>query len=207
MNPRSKSKSPLKERIREAVHGEILSAAERVFGASGLGAAKMEEIATAAGVSVGTLYNHFADRDALLTALLDTRRAELLDRLDDVLEQMKSEPFPAQLGHFIGTTVEHLGQHRPLFAMLIEEELHSGRGRLRGKPALRELTVRCQQLVEQGLKQGALRKQDAAVYPALLMGFIRGVFAQAMHDDTLRLSPELVQSMVRTFLEGAGARA
>lgn len=207
MNPRSKSKSPLKERIREAVHGEILSAAERVFGASGLGAAKMEAIAVAAGVSVGTLYNHFADRETLLTALLNTRRSELLDRMDEVLEKMKGEPFAAQLGQFIGTTVEHLGQHRPLFAMLIEEELRSGRGHLPGKPALRELAVRCHRLVEQGLKQGALRKLDAAVYPALLMGFIRGIFAQALHDDTLRLSPELVQAMVRTFLEGAGARA
>lgn len=207
MNPRSKPKSPLKERIREAVHGEILSAAEQVFGASGLGAAKMEEIAVAAGVSVGTLYNHFADREALITALLDAQRAELLARLDEVLEQLKGETFAAQLGRFIGATVDHLGQHRPLFAVLIEEELRCGRGHLPGTPALRELAMRCQRLVEQGLKQGALRKQDAAVYPALLMGFIRGIFAQSLHDDTLRLSPELVQAMTRTFLAGAGARA
>jgi hypothetical protein len=27
-----------------------------------------------------------------------------------------------------------------------------------------------------------------------------------VHDDTLRLTPETVQALVRTFLEGAGTR-
>lgn len=207
MNPSSKSKRPLKERLREAVREEILSAAERVFGASGLSSAKMEEIALAAGVSVGTLYNYFADRESLLAALLDTQRAELLARLDEVLAGTEPEPFRSQLTRFIGALVEHLEQHRPLFSMLVEEELHSGRGRVRGKPALRELTARCRQLVERGLAQGALRSGDAKLYPALLMGFIRGFFAQAAHDDTLRMTPELVRALVRTFLEGAGSRA
>lgn len=207
MNPRSKSERPLKDRLREAVRGEILSAAERVLGASGLSAAKMEEIALAAGVSVGTLYNHFADREALLAALLDTRRAELLARLDEALASTEREPFQAQLTRFMGAMVEHLSHHRTLFTMLVEEELRSGRGQLRGKPVLRELTARCNQLVERGLAQGALRSGDEKLYPALLMGYIRGFFAQAAHDDTLRMTTEIVQALVRTFLQGAGARA
>jgi AcrR family transcriptional regulator len=167
----------------------------------------MEEIALAAGVSVGTLYNHFADREALLAALLDTRRAELLARLDEALAGTEREPFQVQLTRFMGAMVEHLSHHRTLFSMLVEEELRSGRGRLRGKPVLRDLTARCNQLVERGLAQGALRRGDEKLYPALLMGYIRGFFAQAAHDDTLRMTPELVQALVRTFLEGAGARA
>src|SRR5690242_1235523 len=131
MNPRSKSERPLKERLKEAVHGEILAAAERIFGVRGLGAAKMEEIALAAGVSVGTLYNHFADREALLDALLETRRAEVRAHLDEVMERMRAEPFREQLTQFLRVTLEHLGHHRPLFAMLVEEELRSGRARLR----------------------------------------------------------------------------
>jgi AcrR family transcriptional regulator len=204
MNPRSKSERPLKERLKEAVREEILSAAERVFGERGLSAAKMEEIALGAGVSVGTLYNHFADRQALLIALLEARRAELQARLDEALEGSKQEPFQLQLQQFIGAMMEHLGHHRALFAMLVEEELRSGQGLLRAKPGLKELTARCRQLVERGLEQGALRREDAALYPALLMGFIRGFFSQFAQDEAMQVSPALVEALSRTFLQGAG---
>ncbi len=206
MNPRSKSERPLKERLREAVHGEILAAAERVFGVRGLGAAKMEEIALAAGVSVGTLYNHFEDREALLQALLDERRAEARDRMDEVLERTRAEPFREQLTQFLRVTVEHFSHHRALFAMLAEDELRCGRGRLRSQTALKELMARYQQLLDRGLEQGALRAQDAALYPILLVGFIRGFFMQLTLDETQPISPALVESMVRIFLEGAGTR-
>jgi AcrR family transcriptional regulator len=206
MNPRSKSERPLKERLKEAVRGEILVAAERVFGVRGLGSAKMEEIALATGVSVGTLYNHFEDREALLSALLDERRAEVRARMDEVLERTKGEPFRVQLTEFLSVTVEHFSRHRPLFAMLVEEELRSGRGRLRGQTAFKEVTARYRTLVERGLEQGALRPEDAALYPALLLGLIRGFFAQLAQDESQQISPALVEALVRMFLEGAGVR-
>jgi AcrR family transcriptional regulator len=206
MNPRSKSERPLKERLKEAVRGEILTAAERVFGERGLSAAKMEAIALSAGVSVGTLYNHFEDREALLGALLDERRADVRARMDEVLERTQAQPFREQLTQFLGVTVDHLSRHRPLFSMLVEEELRRGRGRLGGQTAFKEFTARYRKLVERGVEQGALRPQDAALYPSLLVGFIRGVFAQFSLDETQQLSPELVESMVRVFLEGAGVR-
>jgi AcrR family transcriptional regulator len=206
MNPRSKSERPLKERLREAVRDEILASAERVFGLRGMGAAKMEEIALAAGVSVGTLYNHFEDREALLEALLDERRADVRRRMDEVLERMKGHPFREQLTQFLNVTVEHFSRHRALFSMLVEEELRSGRGRMRGQTAFKDFTARYRQLVDRGLEQGALRPEDAALYPALLIGSLKGFFAQITQDETQQISPELVESLVRLFLEGAGVR-
>jgi len=49
------------ERNREA----ILVAAESLFGARGVDAVSIDEIAEAADLAKGTLYNHFADKDAL----------------------------------------------------------------------------------------------------------------------------------------------
>ena len=75
----------LRQRIRETTAQAILAAAEEVFANKGLHAAHMGEIAALAGVAVGTLYNHFADRDALLAGLLEDRRAEMLARIDEAL--------------------------------------------------------------------------------------------------------------------------
>lgn len=182
-------------------------AAERVFSMRGLGAAKMEEIALAAGVSVGTLYNHFEDREALLQALLDERRTEVRARMDEVLERTQPKPFREQLIEFLSVTLERLNNYRALFAMLAEDEQRGGRGRLRSQAALKEFTARFQLLVDRGLEQGALRSQDAALYPTLLVGLIKGFFAQLTVDETQQVSPGLVESMVRIFLEGAGTRS
>jgi len=55
----------------------ILAAARDVFGESGADAA-MEEIATRAGVGVGTVYRRFASKDALIDELLRLALNELL---------------------------------------------------------------------------------------------------------------------------------
>jgi AcrR family transcriptional regulator len=83
VNPRSSRRTavqPLRSRLREVAAAAILEAAEDVFEDEGLHA-RMETIARRAGVAVGTLYNHFADRETLLRSLVDAHHAELLERL------------------------------------------------------------------------------------------------------------------------------
>src|SRR5439155_24293704 len=59
----------LRDRLRDAAHEAILDAAEEAFARHGMDA-PMEAIASLAGVAVGTLYNHFDSRAALLEALM-----------------------------------------------------------------------------------------------------------------------------------------
>jgi AcrR family transcriptional regulator len=55
---------------------KLLVAATQVFGARGLDA-PLEEIARRAGVSIGTLYNHFPNREAFWEAIFPARLAAL----------------------------------------------------------------------------------------------------------------------------------
>jgi AcrR family transcriptional regulator len=68
---------------------KLLSSAVRVFGERGLDA-PLEEIARGAGVSIGTLYNHFPTRQALVDAILPER----LSALDRIAEASLAEPEP-----------------------------------------------------------------------------------------------------------------
>jgi AcrR family transcriptional regulator len=54
----------------------LLSAASELFGDRGVDV-PLDEVARRAGVSIGTLYNHFPNRGALLDAVLPERLAEL----------------------------------------------------------------------------------------------------------------------------------
>lgn len=65
----------------------LLHEAAGVFTEQGL-TGSLEEIARRAGVSIGTLYNHFPTRDALIDALLPARLAAV----DELAARAKTEP-------------------------------------------------------------------------------------------------------------------
>jgi len=67
----------------------LISAAANLFARRGVDV-PLEEIARQAGVSIGTLYNHFPNRGALLDAVLPERLAEL----DRLAETALADPDP-----------------------------------------------------------------------------------------------------------------
>lgn len=56
---------------------KILAAAENLVSSQGVNALSMNEIATAAGVGVGTVYRRFGDQAGLVEALMDQREHQL----------------------------------------------------------------------------------------------------------------------------------
>src|SRR6186713_2975626 len=105
------SRGRLRERFRAETRDAILVAAERALGEHGARGAKMEVIAKAAGIAVGTLYNYFADRQELIEALLDLRRSELIARLDAALDESAERPFEGRLEAFLGAGLAHFREH------------------------------------------------------------------------------------------------
>src|SRR4051812_12638687 len=78
---RRAAQARLKSQLRETVRTQILDAAEELIAARGFQSAPLALIARRAGVAVGTLYNYFADRDAMIRALFESRRAVLRPKL------------------------------------------------------------------------------------------------------------------------------
>lgn len=212
MNPASKpaatsTSNPLRERLRAETALSIVGAAEKVFAAQGLRAARMEDIAAAAGVSVGTVYNHFEDREALLNALLDARRAELVASLDKALAEGSGEPFPVMLERFTATLLAHFESHREFFRIVIEGEHRRGIPAA-GRPndAMLEVYLRVEHLMSRGLRKRALRTQGAELWPALFMGAVRGAMTHNLYEKSPpRALGERAPELVRFFLDGAGA--
>ena len=63
----------------------MLAAAEEQFAAVGYDAARVDDIASSAGVSKSHLYYHFPGKAELFSALIETRTAEMLSEKDEVL--------------------------------------------------------------------------------------------------------------------------
>jgi AcrR family transcriptional regulator len=62
---------------RAAYRQAILDAAESVFSRLGYHQAKMSDVAAQAGVSIGTLYNHFRSKELIFSSLVERGSAEL----------------------------------------------------------------------------------------------------------------------------------
>ncbi len=82
---------PTQARGRERV-AAIVAAAEAVFGEAGYETATTNAIAARAGVPVGSIYQYFADKQALLHAVADDYATEMLAVYDALLMHGSQDP-------------------------------------------------------------------------------------------------------------------
>jgi AcrR family transcriptional regulator len=192
----------LRDRLREETSRAILAAAEDVFASDGLGA-RMEAIAIHAGVAVGTLYNHFEDRKALVAALVRSRREALLSRVDAALAAARGQPAPAQLRAYLAAVEEHARAHGPLLAVLLQAGEGPGEARP-PKTLLADLARRVDAVVARGMEAGELRPDGAKVFGLALVGMTRAILVRALEGGA---EPgEATDAILDLFLRGAAAR-
>lgn len=79
------SSSPRRERKRQATAEQLVTSAFSLFEQYGYDAVTMEQIATAADVAKGTLYNHFPLKEALVCQRFDSDLAAALPKLADAM--------------------------------------------------------------------------------------------------------------------------
>jgi AcrR family transcriptional regulator len=175
----------LRARIREATVQEILAAAEEVFSDAGLHAAHMGTIAAKAGVSVGTLYNHFEDREALLAGLLEARHAELIGKLDAALGAGADRPLRERLRAILGAFASHCEAHRKFVNIVVQREV--GRYQqtypqawAKKTDAMRNVHERIEAEMRRGVKERALRPEAADLATTFFLGMMRALIIRDM---------------------------
>jgi AcrR family transcriptional regulator len=158
----------------------------------------MERIATRAGVAVGTLYNHFRDKDALLRSLVRSRREALLDRVDRALASAEGADVRHRLRTFLAAVAAHARDHGPLLSVLVQ----AGEGPARPRPPrtlLADLVARADRIVADGIAAGDLRPDAASVFGLALVGMARAVLIRSLEGAT----EDVTDAILDLFLEGA----
>lgn len=88
--PTPAARSPRWERRKQARPGELLDAALDLFVDKGFAATRLEDVATRAGVSKGTLYLYFANKEELLEAVVRENIVPLIEAFQRDLEQSQA---------------------------------------------------------------------------------------------------------------------
>lgn len=192
----------LRERQRDEVTRALVDAAEAVIAERGLADAAIAEVARRAGVAVGTVYNHFADRDGLVRALFADRRARIVPALRAAAD-VRADSFEAELRAFVTAVLTVLDEHATF--VRIAFEVGNARGRdVTGKhvTVLGELRAAAEKVLARGGRQ--LTSRHAALHAPLLIAAVRAVVVEELAAGG-RFAPH-ADAIVDLFLDGARRR-
>jgi AcrR family transcriptional regulator len=115
------AQDPIRQQLVEARRNQILDAAATVFAAKGFHRATTREIASAAGISEGTIYNYFDNKESLLIGLMVRLAAleSLGDELTEALHGDARQFFTAMFRQ----RVSRIADTQPVFQALLPEIL------------------------------------------------------------------------------------
>ena len=102
-----------------ATQEAILEAAARILESGGVAQLTTNAIAARAGVSIGSLYQYFPNKEAILATLIRDKRRDLLDRMRDTLAQSDSQPAEQAITGMIDAGLMHQ-YSRPALALALE---------------------------------------------------------------------------------------
>ena len=197
---------PIRRQLVEARRAQIIDAAARVFAEKGFHRATTREIASAAGVSEGTIYNYFDSKADLLIGIM-ARLAEL-EQLDVELTQALQgdvKDFMIAISRHRLARVER-GQEllqAVLPEVLVDPEL---RQRFYRQYVLRIATL-MEQYVQARIELGHVRPVDVPLTVRVVQGtFIGLLILRILGDEPLQLGwddvPEVLAALV---FDGLGA--
>ncbi|MET0309488.1 MAG: helix-turn-helix domain-containing protein [Sphingomonas sp.] len=192
-----KQRRPLQARAREKVE-LILEAAIRLLEKGGPAALTTNAVAERAGVSIGSLYQYFANKEAILDALADREVVAMGSRVRDVMADPSISSPEARVAAIVTAVAASYGDRRGAHRIVMEHSLT--RGGARTSPLLMELTAHLAQERDIGAVRRPLAETDAFVLTHAFAGVLRAMTTQAdapPKEDIARALAALVNRFVR----------
>jgi AcrR family transcriptional regulator len=139
-------------------------------------------VAREAGVSEGTIYNYFEDKDALLMAILDGLN-ETERRAEDFEDGMGTD-FRAFLAEYLRRRVYLIWENREVFRVVLSEMLVNAELRERYLRQAVEPTMRiAENHFRSRMEQGEVRETDASLATRSVAGAVLGVLVLGLLGD------------------------
>jgi AcrR family transcriptional regulator len=150
-------------------HERILAAAEHLFAAQGFAKTTVDEIAAAAGVSKGLVYDHYASKEDLLSAVW-TRQVDAWRAATRLRVKHAEGSFADAIGEMIDASIRH-ARENPLLRRILEQDPGSFLPHTRQGIAAfaREYRDGLERALRHGVRCGELRRGLDVPYTAELI--------------------------------------
>jgi AcrR family transcriptional regulator len=207
----SPSPEPKWRRRSDERPAQLMAAALTLFAQRGFAATKTEEIARAAGVTVGTVYRYFESKEALFEA---TVQESILPLVEEAEAQIKS--FSGPTVELYGRLVRYAWEHASTPAManvarVVLAEAHNFPDVARAH--VERVIVRIQkaycQLLERGIQRGEFRPMDVSLAARVMVAPILygAMYLNSLqpYDSRTFSAERYVDSVIDLFLQGITA--
>ena len=202
-------------RRRASSRNAILEAgAGGVAAEHGFHRARIQDVAQRARIAVGTVYNHFEQKDDVLRALLEERTEGLVAQLESAPSdpaRLRGRASRARIERMLHRYVE---THRAFFTVAAEHGAIGASsasatvpGRRRPRSVAPAPARRSSSIVEEGIAAGALDPLDPAHLAARACGALFRAFSLGALEDGRTHFAGDAPTLVRLFLHGASRSA
>ena len=156
----------------------ILKTARRLFVQQGFTATPIRQLAQEAGIGKATIYHHFADKQAIMLALLDDE----LDIDGDVLAHLAAEPDPRKRIETAVSTSLTLFQKSTDLVQVVRREVPAGRKQVNASfhAYWKSHTGLIVAAIEQGQEAGIFRAVIPAQVAQMLVAMIFGLVTSSV---------------------------
>lgn len=182
-------------------HEKVIRAALDLFGARGIDGTSMDAIARASGVSKATIYNHWADKEALLMEVMvfvngldrepeDMDTGDLRDDLAAVLSRRPPNDLDAERNRITPTLIAYSAVH-PEFGRAWRQRVT--------EPPRRAI----RRILQHGIQRGNLPQDlDIDTSIALLLGpmLYVHIFTKDEPQNRPDLGPKVAEAFCRAFV-------
>lgn len=185
---------------------EILNAAAHVFAEKGFERATTREIAAAADVAEGTLYNYFSSKEDILLEIM-TRLTRSIK--DDDQEGLPEENVRQFFDLMLRSRQEFVRQNFIMVKATLSEMLtHPELSRRYYQELLAPFTHQLQQYLEKHVQSGELKNINTRLATRVLMSTLLGMFViYAIGDSDLQEDwDEVIEVTSNLFFDGLAAK-
>jgi len=188
----------------------ILAAAYKVFEAHGYAAARVGQIAAAAGVAKGSVYNYFGSKQAVFGELFAEQLAADEAEMDRIVADQTSAV--AKIQRYMELWFTRSGEYQRIGALTLEFWAAAARGD--GAGQMNEMLVetydrwreRIGAIIAQGVESGEFRSDlDPARTAAFIMGTMDGLTVHAIMGMGATIDDAFLVAMKRGTLLALGA--
>jgi len=191
---------------KEKKRRKILKATIKVFSDRGISGFKMIDVAKAAGIGKGTIYEYFASKEELIAGCF---MAFMEDYGNFLVLELKKESDPKkQIMNFFGVSLRYFAKHQKEMSIIFDFWA-AAVPRKHGSPlvpgiekAYAEFKKYVSAILDDGIGQGLFRKHDTETIALMILGLIDSLMFQAVLgiiDITDKTLPDKISN---TILKG-----
>jgi AcrR family transcriptional regulator len=209
-SPPARAHKPRWQRRPERRPDEILDAALRVFARCGLHKTNLEEVAKEAGISKGTIYLYFKDKEELFVAAAQ----RVVPSPDEIYGEQNAAPTTNTSFHHLLRQVARTAYRRfctpaylAFFSMMTAEVLrHPEWGDIYFRRIGLELNRRIAEIFERAMRAGECRKVDPMITARSFVGMFLMMALTQEHLGGKKYTPlserKVIDSLTDIFLHG-----